>query len=69
MKHPSELDGIFSSHSSNVLPFTRGSVALLFAFAFGVVYCESLGDKEAVEPLPSPKVESEYTYKEVKIDE
>lgn len=69
LKHPSELDGIFSSHSSNVLPFTRSSVALLFAFIFGVVYCESLEGKEAPSQAASSTEESEYSYQEVKIDE
>lgn len=67
LKHPSEIDGIFSTHSTNLLPLTRSNVALLMAFCFGAIYLpEKFDPSRVMAKEVSTKAED---YQEVKIDE
>ena len=68
LKHPSEIDGIFSTHSTNLLPFTRSNVALLMAFCFGAIYLPDKLDPSRVK-ASSKETSDASAYQEVKIDE
>ena len=67
LKHPSEIDGIFSTHSTNLLPLTRSNVALLMAFCFGAIYLPEKLDPAQVVAVPIAVQSADY--QEVKIDE
>ena len=65
LRHPSDLNGIFSSHSSSLLQFTRGVPCMLLAYCLGAIYRPESYKQTAEEKLAAKN----YEYEEVNVNE